>query len=1144
MLQLIKISKKYKTGTLVQRALDGVTLNFRDNEFVSVLGPSGSGKSTLLNIIGGLDRYDNGELIIDGVSTKKYKDSDWDSYRNHTIGFVFQSYNLISHQTILSNVELALTISGIPKSKRKSLALDALDKVGLKEQAHKKPNQLSGGQMQRVAIARALVNNPSILLADEPTGALDSETSVQVMELLKEVAKDRLVIMVTHNPDLAYKYSTRIVELYDGKITSDSDPYKVKNKEEAVHRNFGKASMSYLTSISLSFNNLKTKFKRTVMVAFAGSIGIIGIALILALSNGVNKFIHDTEEETMISYPIQITKSSFSIMSGMTGLREDAHRESSDSIAELKTLENMLSVVNQNDLGSLKKYFEEESNIHEYTKAIEYSYNIDPIIFVNQNDKYIKVNPNESFSSMGISSGSVLLANNSINAFNKLPNNESLYKDKFSLLYGRWPKGKNECVLVTDLNGNLSDFIFYSLGLKDQDELTEMIENFANNRPNTFESEDKVWEYDEIVGLKFKVTSNSMLYSYDDTNNVYIDKSTDNEYIEKVLKKNGIDLEIVGIIKPGEQEDMTLLRMGIWYNDELVESLRDMAANSAVVKAQRKNPNINVLTNGPFGETTSNKIDFKNLFSINEKKMMSAFNINQNKIKIDTTPLTSMDFTKYFKDFKMSETDEEFIDNLDVKVDQNKMNDLIEKLTDGYLKYASKDPSTDYMKLPDAVSEYIRSEEGTTIIRNYINKLIVNNSDNLVDNAMINDMITSIMSGYQQFASEHGYNNPARFNEYLTEYLQTAAARNLINEQVGKLLTKVIENTEFSREDSEALAKELEQGYTNYARKHNKPDPSKMQESFFNYLSTDEAKKIITEGLYSAININEIKQQVSDYSKAGGSSAVNKVMDEIKKDVASKMQEVIISSAKSLPNAISIDTKKFASAFVMNLSEEDIKAFFAAMASNRTSSFENNLVTFGYAGDYDVNEIDIYAKDFESKSGIINVLDSYNEKVAKDGSTGKEITYTDVVGIMLASVTTIVNVISYVLIAFVGISLVVSSIMIGVITYISVLERRKEIGILRAMGASKKNVSQIFTAETGIIGLFAGILGVVISILITIPANIILRKITDIPTLTAYLTVPQMLVLITISVVLTLIGGIIPSKGAAKQDPVEALRTE
>ncbi len=1145
MLQLKNICKSYNTGNLVQKALDKVSLNFRDNEFVSILGPSGSGKSTLLNIIGGLDQYDSGELLIDGISTKKYKNEDWDSYRNHTIGFVFQSYNLISHQTILSNVELSLTISGISKDKRKSLALDALDKVGLKDQAHKKPNQLSGGQMQRVAIARALVNNPKIVLADEPTGALDSETSIQVMDLLKEVAKDRLVIMVTHNPNLAEKYSTRIVNLQDGKITSDSNSYKIKKSDEGVHKNFGKSSMSFATSIGLSFNNLKTKFKRTFMVAFAGSIGIIGIALILGLSNGVNKFINDTEEETMISYPIKINTSSFQITPNTAANMVNPNDNGGD-ISELKTLENMLSIVNQNDLSSLKKYFESDGKkIFDLSTSVEYVYNITPIIYTKYNDEYVMVNPNESFSSMGISSNNVLFSSYSIDAFGKLPKNERLYKDNYKLKYGSWPTNQNEAIVITNINGSISDFIFYSMGLKDKKELDQMIKDFTKSKKTNIISEDKAWKYEDIVGREFKVISSSSLYKYDSKNKVYIDASKDTKFVNNAILNDSIDLKIVGIATPNEDNSSPILREGVWFTDELVTSLRTISENSEVVKAQINNHDKNVLTNGPFGEKQTNKLDFTKLFSIDQNKIGSAFKINTSKVKINSSSLTNMDFSKYLKEINFTDIDMDYLKNLDIKINNEGLNNLIKEITDGYITYASSDPTTNYVEFPDAFSEFLQSEEGKKIINDYLGKIIENS--NSITSEDINEAITNIMSGYKDFAEANNYTDPDKFNEYLMEYLSSSVAKDLINSEIKKLSKKIIDNIELNPDQISELSKLLADGYLDYARKNNKPDPTKLKDSFIEYLNQDETKKIISEGIYNSINVDEIKNQIIKHeteSNKSLSKKLNKVMNSITKDIADNVKDMIIDTMKNLPSALSIDTDKFASAFKLNLSEEQIRSFINAMINNSESSYENNMKYFGYALDDDVFEIDIYPKNFESKQSIMKLLDGYNDKMVKLGESDKTITYTDLVGTMLSSVTTIINVISYVLIAFVAISLVVSSIMIGVITYISVLERRKEIGVLRAIGASKKNISQVFNAETGIIGLFAGSLGVIITLLLFIPTNLILRIVTGISTLTAYLKLNEIIILVIISVILTLIGGLIPSKSAANQNPVEALRTE
>ena len=1147
MLQLKNINKSYKTGELVQKALDNVTLNFRDNEFVSILGPSGSGKSTLLNIIGGLDQYDSGELLIDKISTVKYKDADWDSYRNHTIGFVFQSYNLITHQTVLANVELALTISGISKNKRKSLALNALEEVGLKDHAYKRPNQLSGGQMQRVAIARALVNDPKIVLADEPTGALDSETSLQVMDLLKEVAKDRLVIMVTHNPDLAKKFSTRIVKLQDGKIISDSDPYTVRKNAKVIHKNFGKSSMAFATSIGLSFNNLRNKFKRTAMVAFAGSIGIIGIALILGLSNGVNKFINDTEEETMISYPIQITTSSFSFNPELRNNMK-TNEENDGDISEIKTLENMLSLVSQNDLSSLKRYFENGGKkVFDYALSVEYKYNISPIIYTKYDNEYVKVNPNDSFSSLGLSSDNILFSNYSINAFDKLPSNEKLYMEKYHLKYGSWPKNKNEAIVITNNNGNLSDFIFYSMGLKDNKELEQLVNDFANNRNTTVNTESKEWKYEDIIGREFKALSSSSLYRYDDQNSVFIDASNDKDFVLENIKTNSINIKIVGIATPNEDNKTPILREGVYYTNDLVDSIRKKAGFSEVVIAQKRDRETNVLTNGPFGEKQSNNLDFSKLFTIDQSKIGSAFKINQSKVKIDTSILKNMDFKKYLNKIDFSDADIEYLKNLDIKVNDEELNKLINDITNEFLIYASNDPSTDYMHISDAFSEFLLTSEGRKIINDFLANIIQNSTEDLISNDDITSMISAIMSGYTEFALSHGYIDPTRFNEYLAEYLASSEARALINEQTSILVGKIISNIKLDSNDIKELASLLQEGYIKYAKENNKPDPTKLKDTFLEFLKQKETKDLISKGIYNAVNVDDIEKQIKKHEKESTKSLskkLNKVLNEMTSDIGEKVKDMIIGAMKSLPKALSIDTKKFGSAFKMNLSEEEIKSFINAMVTNSESSYDNNMKYFGYREDDNVYEIDIYPKNFETKKLIMNLIDDYNEKMNEMEEYDKTISYTDIVGIMLSSVSTIVNVISYVLIAFVAISLVVSSIMIGVITYISVLERKKEIGVLRAIGASKRNISNVFNAETGIIGTFAGVLGVVISLIIFIPANIILRNITDIPTLTAYLKVTEIITLILISVILTLIGGLIPSRSAANQNPVEALRTD
>lgn len=600
MLQIKEICKEYRTGSLVQKALDKVSLNLRDNEFVAILGPSGSGKTTLLNVIGGLDRYDGGDLIINGISTKKYKDRDWDSYRNHTIGFVFQSYNLIPHQTLLANVELALTISGVGKAQRRERARQALEKVGLGEQIHKRPSQLSGGQMQRVAIARALVNNPDILLADEPTGALDSETSIQVMELLKEVAQDRLVVMVTHNPELAQQYATRIVELKDGKIRSDSDAFYVDEETADVpeHKNMGKSSMSFLTALSLSFHNLKTKKARTLLTSFAGSIGIIGIALILSLSAGVNDYIKNIERETLSQYPLQIQSTGFDFTSMMTGGEDSEEvkavsagtgtsskeRREKENIWVIDMVTNMFSTMDSNDLESLKKFLDsKESRIDQYTNAVEYSYQVVPQIYAQDGEKVRQVHPDRSFEAAGIGSSvgsnSLMSSMMSTDVFYQMPADSDLYKDQYDVKAGRWPKSYNECVLVLTSGGGMSDLLLYTLGLRDPLELEEMVAGFVEEEQIEVPKDSTVYTYDDILGKEFKLVNSADYYEYDNSYHVWKDRSGDQTYMDKVVK-NAEPIRIVGIVQPVKDANGAALMSGINYPASLTKHVAEEAENS------------------------------------------------------------------------------------------------------------------------------------------------------------------------------------------------------------------------------------------------------------------------------------------------------------------------------------------------------------------------------------------------------------------------------------------------------------------------------------------------------------------------------------------------------------------------------------
>lgn len=1070
MLQIQHIKKEYKTGDLVQKALDDVSLNLRDNEFVAVLGPSGSGKTTLLNIIGGLDRYDSGNLIINGISTKKYRDRDWDSYRNHTIGFVFQSYNLIPHQSVLANVELALTISGIGKEERRGRAIKALEEVGLGDQLHKKPNQMSGGQMQRVAIARALVNDPDILLADEPTGALDSETSIQVMDLLKKVAEDRLVVMVTHNPELAQKYATRIVALRDGKIRSDSDPFEPEKDSlaEPQHKNMGKASMSFLTALSLSFNNLKTKKARTILTSFAGSIGIIGIALILSLSTGVNRYIETVETETLSQYPLQIQSTGIDLTSMLTDMGSAAEGEGDGAasgnsekaggdINVIDMLSGMFATVNSNDLTALKDYLENGgSGIEQYTSAIEYSYDTDPLIFGKTDGGYRQVNPDTSFEALGFGSSSgansMMSTMMSTDMFYQMPEDPDLYHSQYDVKAGRWPQNYNECVLVLTQNGNISDFMLYTLGLRDYRELDDMIQQFINEESVTVPESSGSYSYEEILDISFKLVNAADMYEYDSRYGVWKDKEDDKDYMNSLIEK-GEEIKIVGIVQPSEDANGLMLMAGIGYPASLTEHVAEQAAQSEIVKEQIADRTVNVFTGESFGsENESGGPDLSGLFSIDTSKLQSAF-----------------------------------------KVDEQALSSAMEDIFADAAASGGGSISTETIQqmMAGMFASYLQTPEASAIVAGGIAEMIQANGGMTISAEQMQSLMTEIMQGYQLYAQQNGYTDPARFGEYLAEYMETAEAEAVINswteENFGSMESMTPDPQLMSKMTAQLMA-----GYMEYAR--------------------------------SAAGSAEIPG--TDAGMAVDTDAM-----------ASEM-------AAAMENAITIDENAFAESFKMDMDGDELTELMMSMSGSESATAESNLRSLGYVDFDDPSMISIYPLDFESKEQVSRILDEYNEDMKASGNEEKAVTYTDIVGAMMSSVTTIIDVISYVLIAFVAISLIVSSIMIGVITYISVLERQKEIGILRAIGASKGNISQVFNAETFIIGLCAGIMGIATSLLILIPGNALIHHLAGTNDVSAVLPAIPAVILILLSVVLTLIGGIIPSRKAAKSDPVTALRTE
>ena len=1254
MLQIKDIHKEYRTGNLVQRALDGVSLSLRDNEFVAILGPSGSGKTTLLNIIGGLDRYDSGDLIINGISTKKYKDRDWDSYRNHTIGFVFQSYNLIPHQTVLANVELALTISGVSKSERRRRAKEALEKVGLGAQIHKKPSQMTGGQMQRVAIARALVNDPEILLADEPTGALDSDTSVQVMDLLQEVAKERLVVMVTHNPELAQLYATRIVTVKDGRILSDTDPFVIDSESMAppVHKNMGKSSMSFFTALSLSFQNLKTKKARTLLTSFAGSIGIIGIALILSISNGVDKYITNMEEETLSEYPLQIQSTGVDLTSMMMGAATAQSGKKDGEVGVAQMVTNMFSKMNSNDLESLKVYLDSnESSISQYANSVEYTYSVSPQIFLENGKNIRQVNPDKSFSAMGLGSGSsnsIMSSTMSTDVFHEMPEDADLYKDQYDVKAGRWPENYKECVLVLTSQGDISDFLQYTLGLRDGKELDDMVQKFmAEEAVETPENEGP-YTYDEILGKKFKLVNSTDYYEYDEEYKVWKDKSDNSSYMKKLVK-NGEDLTIVGIVQPVEGATASMLTAGICYTPELTKHVIEKAASSEIVKQQLADEKINVFTGEEFGkeDNENSKFDMESLFSINADALQEAFQVDLSGFNMDLSSLSGLssglnvempdmpdmsalagninldessmpDLSKLIKlddlDLDLSHMidPEEILKNLpadqvpdmsqalkSVKFDftEEKVTALLKEVLTGYQESIKDKPEADMDKMQAALKQYLTSKEMNERLCKDLQELVKNNVNVDMSSEKLIAVAVGLMNQYQEYAKANGITQTDVAS--ILAFLSQGEIQQQIKEEAENLVKNSVTVNITTKQIRDLLMQDVVAAYPEYARNNSLPDPANLGTYFLEYMQTEDGQNRLMNGLMTLVDTSEVQTQFSQametYMKAmmtsftdaiakGIESKFTEIMEQVEKqltkgiqtameqmigNISSGMQEamqsVMTSVASSLTSAmsqamsglgglgsgmgnmedaLSINPEAFAKAIQMNMNEDDLSELMMSLLSSENSSYDGNLKKLGYADLNVPGGINIYPKDFESKSEIVGILDQYNADMEAAGEDEKVITYTDLVGTLMSSVTNIVNIISYVLVAFVAISLVVSSIMIGVITYISVLERKKEIGILRAIGASRHNVSQVFNAETFIIGFCAGAMGIGITLLLLIPANSIIRSLADGVNVKAALPPVAAVVLIGLSVVLTLLGGLIPSRKAAKSDPVTALRTD
>ena len=1108
MLQLKDVCKSYTTADFTQVALDHMSLAFRDNEFVAILGPSGSGKTTMLNIIGGLDHYDSGDLLIDGISTKQYRDHDWDTYRNNRIGFVFQAYNLIPHQTILENVELALTLSGVSRAERRGRACAALKRVGLGEHVNKKPSQLSGGQMQRVAIARALVNEPEIILADEPTGALDSKTSVQIMDLLTEIAGDRLVIMVTHNPELAEQYATRIVNLADGVIESDTRPFDpdASNEPRREAKAARQTSMSFFTALSLSLKNLLTKKGRTLMTAFAGSIGIIGIAAILSLANGVNQYIANVEENTLSEYPLQIQDQGFDMTSmmtmGMGGAGADDSAATTDAqtrdasasgnsdkpVHESKMITRMFSSIGSNDLASLKEYFDNGgTDIGNYVNSIEYGYSVTPQIFNSNTDDGVRqVNPDKSFASVGLgaSSNGIMSSMMSTNIFYKLPANMNQVDSQYDVVAGHWPENYNEVVAVLTPNGNVSDFMLYSMGLRDHKELEEMVREFANEEEVQVPDGSLDLDYDDLTNVEFKLVNGADFYQYDSDYQVWKDKSGDADYM-KSLVDNGETLKVCGVVKPKEGQKITSLSTGLYYSNDLINHLIDEAGDKQIVKDQQANPTTNVITGKSFAEEEDeakdgNGFDMSSLFTIDGEKLQSAFTFDESALAAGLSNAdlsSSMDLSGANIDLSSMPA----FDASGIQIDPSKID----------MSQLNLDFSAIKLNLDGA------------------------QPDIKID--VLTQGVMNIMEAYHSWFQEQIKDHP----EYLTD--QNAAVEAYLADPATKAaMQKVIaDSIDFS-----GVSEQIQQ---------------QLQEQLSQQLQAQ-----LLPALSAAIS-QQLQEQLSAAMQSYMQTAMTQVMMQygtaIQNQVSSAMTTYMSTLSANMSKAMSINESAFADAFQMNMSEQELSELMASLMSTEQSSYDNNMKKFGWADYAKPASIDIYPKDFESKQSVIDILDGYNDKMNAAGDEDKVVSYTDIVGALMSSVTTIVNMISYMLVAFVAISLVVSSIMIGIITYISVLERKKEIGILRSIGASKGDVSRIFNAETFIVGFTAGIIGIALTALACIPANAIVYSLFDVENV-AILPWQAAIALVGISVLLTFLAGLIPSSAAAKKDPVEALRSE
>lgn len=1246
MLELREISKSYVTSALTQVALDDVSVTFRDNEFVAILGASGSGKTTMLNVIGGLDHFDSGDLVIDGVSTAHYKDRDWDAYRNARVGFVFQSYNLIPHQSVVANVELALTLSGVSRGQRRRRALAALETVGLAEHSHKRPSQLSGGQMQRVAIARALINDPEIVLADEPTGALDSTTSVQVMDLLQEVARQRLVIMVTHNPELAHQYATRIVELADGRIISDSDPVVgeledvdsdggvaggaesggaagdgrgkgagrgaaraareaaalnddtaqlpiisageqgdgsaaesnaaaegdgatenggategdgateadgategtggVVGHKEGQHRasrrrtdraakrrghNKNRAdasrpghkprrvSMGPLTALGLSFTNLMTKKGRTAMTSFAGSIGIIGIALVLALASGANNYIITTQERAMASYPLTVERVGMDLTGVLSSSAAGEAAPNDGKIHTASQLSNVTASMKTNDLTSLQSYLKGNGgNINKYVRTIEYNYGINPRIYLPKSSKGpVQVNPDVTFAE-GSTNFGAFQSMTSTNIFKQLANDRSLYVNSYDVVSGRWPTAANELVVALDSNGRLPERLEYTLGLRDYGQLQNAMAKLRQNEGVKLKNTAAIWAPKQILGAKFKLVNVPDLYKYDAKYKVWSARDNDPAALKQIVAA-GTDLKIVGIVKPtssgGGFGQSSVLSPGIYYTGALTQQVIAKAAASPIVKQQLADPKRNVFTGKTFEEEAKEhanpQIDLSSLITIDQDKLMAAFKFDPSSIN---TGLNNLDFSGIDLSGAVG----------NVQLDLSSL-DL------------SQMPAIDLNGLDASKLDYSTLQKQFPQLANIdlakvVQAALANGAIKPGGSQALSNILTQVVGGFIPWYAQHGGDDgdgsgtpgqadPAKVAAAVTKYLQT--------EQVQKLLAPIFNGDTII--DRAKLTANLTQALGN--------DPAVQQ--IAENVSADLASQISSK-VASALS----STVTTALSKAVGQllqSSLNQLMTTLQTQLTAQVQNAMGQIMGNLSSAMQVDANKLKDAFKFNMKPAEIAALLTQLLNPNATTARANLLTLGYARADQPERIDIYPKSFADKDHVKSILANYNAKAKAAKQTSKVIVYSDLVGMLMSSITNIINIVTALLVAFVSISLVVSSIMIGIITFISVLERRKEIGILRSIGASKADIRRVFNAETLIVGALAGLLGVGVSVLVTIPANMYVADrfgVQDIATL----PVAAGVILVVISMGLTFLAGLLPASKAAREDPVEALRGE